>query len=78
MISERLWRTRFNADPGILGRPIVLNGDPHTIVGVMPAGMRFPSRLTDVWLPLGPVDRTLSADAGRIPGCSRSASSSRT
>ncbi len=55
VISDRLWRTRFSADPGVLGRSIVLNGDPHTVVGIMPPGMRFPSRLTDVWLPLGPV-----------------------
>ncbi len=55
VISERLWRTRLGADPAILGRSIVLNGEPHLVVGVMPPGMRFPSRLTDVWLPLGPI-----------------------
>ena len=54
VISDRLWRTRFSADPGVLGRPIILNGESHTVVGIMPPGMRFPSRLTDVWLPLGP------------------------
>ena len=53
VISERLWRSRFNSDPGLVGRTISLNGDAHTVVGVMPADMRYPSRLTDVWLPLG-------------------------
>ena len=53
LVSERLWRSRFNADPGLVGRTIMLNGEPHTVVGVMPASMRFPSRLTDVWLPFG-------------------------
>ncbi len=53
IISERLWRSRFNADPALVGRTITLNGDPHTIVGIMPSAMRYPSRLTDVWLPVG-------------------------
>lgn len=36
VISEGLWRTRFNADPGVVGREIRLDGDPWTIVGVAP------------------------------------------
>jgi hypothetical protein len=42
VISERLWRDRFNADPSILGRAITLNGDAHVIVGVMPRRCAFP------------------------------------
>jgi len=53
VISERLWRNRFNADASLVGRAIVLNGQPHTVIGIMPASMRFPSRLTDAWLPIG-------------------------
>jgi putative ABC transport system permease protein len=53
IISERLWRSHFNADAAIVGRALTMNGQPHTIVGIMPASMRFPSRLTDVWLPVG-------------------------
>ena len=68
LISERLWRGRFNADPAMLGRPLVLNGEPHTVVGIMPPGMRFPSRLTDVWLPLGPLVPTLPVARGVHPG----------
>jgi putative ABC transport system permease protein len=68
VISERLWRMRFNRDPAILGRALLLNGEPHTVVGVMPATMRFPSRLTDVWLPLGPIVDTLPKDRGAHPG----------
>ena len=58
VISERLWRGRFDADPSILGRAIVLNNEPHVIVGIMPPAMRFPQRTTDVWLPLGPIIST--------------------
>src|SRR5262245_12082474 len=53
IVSERLWRNQFNADDALLGRTITLNGEPHVVVGIMPATMRFPSRLTDVWLPIG-------------------------
>jgi putative ABC transport system permease protein len=68
VISERLWRSRFNADATLVGRSIVLNNEPHVVIGVMPPGMRFPSRLTDVWLPLGPVIPTLPASRGNHPG----------
>jgi predicted permease len=68
VISDRLWRSRFNADPTLVGRPIVLNGEPHVVIGVMPAGMRFPSRLTDVWIPLGPVVPTFPQSRGSHPG----------
>jgi hypothetical protein len=42
LISESLWRRRFNADRGILGRTLTLNGTPYTVVGVLPTGFQFP------------------------------------
>ena len=45
----------------------MLNNEPHVVVGVMPPGMRFPSRLTDVWLPLGPIVSTLPDGRGNHP-----------
>jgi putative ABC transport system permease protein len=48
VISDRLWRERFNSDRGIIGRPIVLNGSPYIVAGVMPAGFHFPDDV-DVW-----------------------------
>jgi predicted permease len=42
ILSDRLWRNRFSADPAILGRPIVLDQRPCTIVGVLPPGFRLP------------------------------------
>ena len=53
VISERLWTNRFAADPATVGRSMTLNGVNYTIVGIVPSGMRIPSRLTDVWLPMG-------------------------
>jgi putative ABC transport system permease protein len=68
IVSERLWRSRFNADAGLVGRTVTLNGLPHTVIGIMPAAMRFPSRLTDVWLPLGLYVPTFPKDRGAHPG----------
>jgi hypothetical protein len=41
VISERPWRSHFNSEPSLVGRTIALNGDVHTVVGVMPAGMHI-------------------------------------
>ncbi|MEP7384517.1 MAG: ABC transporter permease, partial [Gemmatimonadota bacterium] len=51
MISERLWRQRFGADPSILDRTIELGGFPVRVVGVVPARFTFPGRDPDVWRP---------------------------
>ena len=53
VISERLWRRRFGADPGIVGRVVELNRHPFTIVGVVPAPFRgaMPALAFDVWAP---------------------------
>jgi putative ABC transport system permease protein len=54
MISERLWKKTFGGDPNIVGRDVRLDGTPRTVVGVMPAGFRFPSQ-TDIWVPMASV-----------------------
>lgn len=51
LLSEGLWRTRFGADPTILGRPVELSGTPYDVVGVLPARYAFPWR-ADIWVPL--------------------------
>ena len=51
VISERLWRTRFNADPNVLGTVLTLGPRRFTIVGVMPPGFSYPAAKTDVWAP---------------------------
>jgi putative ABC transport system permease protein len=55
VVSHIFWRTRFNADVTLLGRSILLDGIPTTVVGVMPAGFDGPrSRPGDIWVPLMP------------------------
>jgi putative ABC transport system permease protein len=53
LLSHALWLRAFNADPSIVGRSITLRGEPHTVVGVMPAAFRW-STPVDVWTPLRP------------------------
>jgi len=68
VISERLWRNRFGARGDIINLPVTLNSQPFTIVGVMPASMRFPGRTVDVWLPLGLFVDTFPKARGSHPG----------
>ncbi len=52
VISHGLWQRRFGGSPGVLGRRISLNDEPHEVIGVMPQGFYFmPSREIDMWLP---------------------------
>jgi putative ABC transport system permease protein len=50
LISDSLWRSRFGADSGVIGRVIRLDGQPRTVAGVLPPHTAFPQ--ADVWMPL--------------------------
>jgi predicted permease len=52
ILSDRVWRTYLNADPGIVGRMITLNGAGCTVIGVMGPEVEFP-RGAGMWFPLG-------------------------
>jgi predicted permease len=51
IIGEGLWRSRYGADPEILGASIRGNGIPFTVVGIMPLGMEFPNN-SQIWFAL--------------------------
>jgi predicted permease len=60
ILSDRLWRTRFASDPGIIGRAIRLDSQSYTVAGVMPPGVQHPGNdyhaiadgdTVDLWLP---------------------------
>jgi putative ABC transport system permease protein len=56
ILSEALWRSRFNADPALVGQTILLDGERHQVVGIVPASFRLPvsgaNRRDDVFRPL--------------------------
>jgi hypothetical protein len=51
VLSHGLWARAFGADPDVLGRSILLRGEPHTVVGVMPEGFRSTAP-AEVWTPM--------------------------
>jgi putative ABC transport system permease protein len=52
VISHRLWLNLFGADPALVGRDILLNGEPYTVIGVLPGNSEFDRRSSDLWIPL--------------------------
>jgi len=53
LISDGFWRRAFGADPSVVGRPITLNSQPYTIIGVLPATFRWGAN-SDMLAPLAP------------------------
>ncbi len=58
VLSDDLWRWRYQADPSVIGRPVTIDNVPATIVGVMPPAFTFPM-IAQMWQPLGasPLER---------------------
>jgi predicted permease len=75
VISHALWQRVFSGDPSLIGRPIRLNGNAYTVVGVAPRGFRGPilGRAPEVWVPMAlqPEVRPPSAGLRRSLGHSR-------
>jgi putative ABC transport system permease protein len=77
IISARLWERRFNSDPQIVGKQLLLNGKSFTVVGVMPASFDFPLQLfnlgnggqfggrAEIWKPLAFTDDQMKARFSR-------------
>jgi len=64
VITFALWTSRFAADRSIVGRDIRLNGEPHTVVGVLPADFELPARDVSVLVPFSFTPEQMS-DNGR-------------
>lgn len=63
VMSHGLWQSIFGGDPGIIGRTLVLNRKPTTIIGVMPPEFRYPAQ-ADLWLPIVPAEPDSVANGG--------------
>lgn len=60
LISYGLWLRRYNADPHIIGQTVTLDGQPSTIIGVLPKGLKYPGlnvplEGAEVWIPFVPL-----------------------
>ena len=67
VLAHELWRTRFAADPAVVGRSIPLNGTPYTVVGVLPPSpYPFPANDRDLWLPLLPPTEEMANYRGGV------------
>jgi predicted permease len=82
LLSDQLWRTSFHGDPAIVGTVANLEGEPFTIVGVLPPGTAFPARSIAAWEPLrldpaaaNPFGRSYDVVARLKPGVTLDAAS---
>jgi len=79
VVSERLWKRRFNSDPGFVGKQLSLNGRSFTVIGIMSAGFQFPLPLfnvqggtfgqqVDIWKPIAFTKNDLESRGSRSYG----------
>jgi predicted permease len=79
VLSYEGWQEFFAGESGVIGKPLHVGGDPATVIGVLPPGMRFPqialapniafqetARNALLFAPLAPSDRDLNADMGNF------------
>jgi predicted permease len=52
VVSHSLWLRRYGGDPAAVGSELVVNGRPHTVLGIMPPGFRYPYA-GELWVPMG-------------------------
>jgi putative ABC transport system permease protein len=64
ILSFGLWQSRFGGDSAVIGRKIVVDGTPDTIIGVMPRGFTLPKYNPDIWTPI-PIVRSKDWSGGR-------------
>jgi putative ABC transport system permease protein len=62
LLGYSLWTRRYHQDPNILSRTILVNGKPHSIIGVMPEHFAFPENQR-LWVPLAPMAAKETRDA---------------
>ena len=60
VLTYGLWQRRFGGDPNVIGQSVTINGESHTIAGVLPATFQFAMRNADLWLPYQPTQNQLT------------------
>src|SRR5262245_9419656 len=62
LVGHTFWQQRYGGDPGLIGKPLTLDGKAYTVVGILPPGLQHPGLTfsmlppsgADVWIPLIP------------------------
>jgi predicted permease len=67
VIGFRVWQERYAGLPSVIGRQVQVNGQPATIIGVMPKGFRYPES-ADLWMPLIPTPGLAKRDNRQLRG----------
>jgi predicted permease len=70
IISDRLWRNRFESSREVLGKYVTLDGVHYTVVGILPPGFSFGHQYADVFMPLGRSDPLILDDRAAHDGIS--------
>lgn len=52
VLSDRLWRRRYHADPNVVGRTVIISDEPYVVAGIMPPEFEFHYPETELWTPL--------------------------
>ena len=68
VLSERLWKRRFNRDQGMIGKTVILSGHAFTVTGVAPAAFHSIDQIinAEFWVPLGMTPELLCVRAGGV------------
>lgn len=62
LLSHEIWTLRYQEDPAVVGRRVLINGKPHEVVGIMPKGFKFPE-IQQIWVPVTPLMHDQPRDA---------------
>ncbi|HSS19161.1 MAG TPA: ABC transporter permease [Pyrinomonadaceae bacterium] len=60
VLTYGMWQRRFGGDPGIVGQSLTVNGDPYTVIGVLPSSFQFALRNADLWRAYQPTPNQLT------------------
>ena len=71
LLSHALWERRFGADPAILERDILLDGEPHAVIGILPKAGPFARAAAEIWKPLAFQPANLTRDYRWLGGNAR-------
>ena len=63
ILGHGLWQSLFGGDPSAIGRTVDLSGTSYTIIGIAPAGFRFPTSEFQLWTPMGLLETEARAQA---------------